>query len=67
MFSKRGQFPLIHDITFNICSFEWEDSYFFLKFLRLHPTLAEWVLSLSNIGIKKAAVLPEPDEIIKKK
>jgi len=32
----------------------------------LHLTLAEWVLSLSNIGIKKAAVLPEPDKIKKK-
>ena len=28
--------------------------------LSSYSTLAEWALSLSNIGIKKAAVLPEP-------
>lgn len=33
----------------------------FWYFLKSHLTLAEWVLSLSNIGIRKAAVLPEPD------
>lgn len=66
MCKQERRFPLINDIVANICSFEQEDSYFFLEFLWLHLTLAEWVLSLSNIGIKKAAVLPEPDKIVKK-
>ena len=32
-----------------------------------NTTLAEWALSLSNIGIKKAAVLPEPVKYFFKK
>ena len=31
-----------------------------------NTTLAEWALSLSNIGIKKAAVLPEPIKKLRK-
>ena len=31
-----------------------------------NTTLAEWALSLSNIGIKKAAVLPEPVKKVRK-
>ena len=31
-----------------------------------NTTLAEWALSLSNIGIKKAAVLPEPVKKLRK-
>ena len=31
-----------------------------------NTTFAEWALSLSNIGIKKAAVLPEPVKKVRK-